>query len=658
MYNEHFGLTQAPFRITPDTGLFYTGGGRGDVLDALVYAVTTGEGIVKVVGEVGTGKTMLCRMLEERLPDNVQIAYLANPSLTPEDILHAVALELGLELPPQAPRLQVMHRLQQALLELHAENRRVVALVEEAQSMPVGTLEEIRLLSNLETKNEKLLQIILFGQPELDDNLALPEIRQLRERITHSFQLKPLGVDEIKDYVAFRLRASGYRGRDAFTRHAYRAMSRASEGLTRRVNIIADKAMLAAYAEDTHDVSAKHVKVAIQDSEFGASRRPARTSRPVMALAGVAAAAVLAGTVGWYAGIHSGGKHAEPGSAAMESNPEQASRATASMAVAAATVTPQVAAASPPSPQQEPSADGNQASGAEKLASAVVTSALAAAPETAAPAMASRPVSRPQERTVQEASADVRPGGALPARGEMPEPATRVSAVSASATPEIETVSQIARKAADTSMAATTPVASPGPAGSREVSSQPQPPTESAVAAVPEQPALVAQASEGQERKGDSPARSVASTGTPVAVAAVAARAKAPQPVKAAGRAASTARPAQRSPGSGGLLDQRLDHTEAWLGQVNRRYFSIQLLATDATRRGNLEAFLERRDRAGQLDQVFVYRTRINERLWFGVLYGEFPSFSEAREALDSLPRELTRHQPFIRNIRDISVAG
>ena len=199
MYNEYFGLNQAPFRITPDTALFYTGGARGDVLDALVYAITSGEGIVKVVGEVGTGKTMLCRMLEERLPKNVQIAYLANPSLTPGDILHAVALELELDIAGDANRLQVMHRLQETLLARHANNQRVVVLVEEAQSMPVDTLEEIRLLSNLETKNEKLLQIVLFGQPELDDNLSKPQIRQLRERITHRFALKPLGREEVKD---------------------------------------------------------------------------------------------------------------------------------------------------------------------------------------------------------------------------------------------------------------------------------------------------------------------------------------------------------------------------------------------------------------------------------------------------------------------------
>ncbi|MCK5363986.1 MAG: AAA family ATPase, partial [Gammaproteobacteria bacterium] len=149
MYNEHFGLDRSPFRITPDTKLFYPGGHRGEILEALIYAVTSGEGIVKVVGEVGSGKTMLCRMLEERLADKVDVVYLANPSLSPEDTLHAIALEIVEHSGSGANRLQVMHALQERLLEKHADNRQVVVFVEEAQSMPIGTLEEIRLLSNL-----------------------------------------------------------------------------------------------------------------------------------------------------------------------------------------------------------------------------------------------------------------------------------------------------------------------------------------------------------------------------------------------------------------------------------------------------------------------------------------------------------------------------
>jgi len=171
MYYAFFGLKQPPFRITPDTDFFFEGGNRGAVLEALTYAITHGEGIVKVTGEVGSGKTMLCRVLQARLPASVESVYLANPSVSPEEILHAIAFELQLPLPRDAGRLEVMHALNEYLLAKHAEHKQVVVFVEESQSMPIATLEEIRLLSNLETKQHKLLQIVLFGQPELDDNL-------------------------------------------------------------------------------------------------------------------------------------------------------------------------------------------------------------------------------------------------------------------------------------------------------------------------------------------------------------------------------------------------------------------------------------------------------------------------------------------------------
>ena len=272
MYKDYFGLSQAPFKIIPDTRLFYNGGRRGDILEALVDGITSGEGIMKVVGEVGTGKTMLCRMLEIRLPSKVEIVYLANPSLTPEDILHAIALEMDLPVDAGANRFQIMQALQHYLLEKRAEGRQVVMFVEEAQSMPLETLDEIRLLSDLEAQRKKLLQIVLFGQPELDEKLDQPSIRQLRERITHSTNLAPLAPDEIKEYMIFRLRAAGYRGPDAFRSNAYGLVCLASQGLTRRVNILADKALLAAFADDTREVSRRHVKLAINDCQFDVRR--------------------------------------------------------------------------------------------------------------------------------------------------------------------------------------------------------------------------------------------------------------------------------------------------------------------------------------------------------------------------------------------------
>lgn len=269
MYYAHFGLKEPPFKITPNTEVFYTGGKRGAVLDALIYAIINGEGIVKVVGEVGSGKTMLCRMLQTMLPEKIESIYLANPSVAPEDILHAIAFELQLKLPKNADRLKVMQVLQSHLLARHTAGKQVVIFVEEAQGMPLATLEEIRLLSNLETKHDKLLQIVLFGQPELDENLNQTQIRQLRERITHSFNLAPLEPKEIGEYLIFRLRAAGYFGPHLFTKSAVNAIAASAQGLVRRVNILADKALLATFADNLYQVTPKQVRAAIKDSEFG-----------------------------------------------------------------------------------------------------------------------------------------------------------------------------------------------------------------------------------------------------------------------------------------------------------------------------------------------------------------------------------------------------
>ncbi len=267
LYLEHFGLREPPFRITPHTDFFFTGANRGPTLDALIYAITQDEGIVKVTGEVGSGKTMLCRMLLERLPADVESLYLANPSLSRHEILGAVADELGI--PADGKTTHSMIRtLQDTLVERYAAGKRVVILIDEAHAMPAESLEEIRLLSNLESKATKLLQIALFAQPELDERLAANDMRQLRERITQHFNLAPLKVPEVASYIEFRLRAAGYHGPNPFTGRAVEMIARISEGLSRRINIIADKALLAAYSSGSHQVDTAEVKVAEQDARF------------------------------------------------------------------------------------------------------------------------------------------------------------------------------------------------------------------------------------------------------------------------------------------------------------------------------------------------------------------------------------------------------
>jgi type II secretory pathway predicted ATPase ExeA len=291
LYLEHFGLREPPFRITPHTDFFFDGADRGATLDALLYAIQHEEGIVKVVGEVGSGKTLLCRVLIERLPKHVETIYLANPSFTRDEILYAVAEELKIEFSRERVTI-ALRALQDRLIASYAEGRRTVILIDEAHAMPEETLEQVRLLSNLETSRHKLLQIVLFGQPELDEMLALPGMRQLKDRITHSFRMRPLSQAEAAHYLSFRMRAAGYRGPDLFAPDAVALIARAANGLSRRINILADKALLAAFSESTHAVTARQARAAIADSEFTPRWR---ARRPLGAFAAIGAAGLALG---------------------------------------------------------------------------------------------------------------------------------------------------------------------------------------------------------------------------------------------------------------------------------------------------------------------------------------------------------------------------
>lgn len=266
MYLDHFGLERAPYRITPDLELFHTGANRGAVLEALKYAIEQGEGIVKVVGEVGSGKTMLARMLAAQLPDHCSLAFLAHPNIGPDEAVRALAYEFGFDVNESLGKTSLTQRLYDYLVAQHAHGRRAVLFIEEAQGMPRETLEEVRLLSNLETGRDKLLQIVLFGQPELDDTLNQHSMRQLRERITCHFELAPFTPAEVASYLDARLRTCGYRGGPMFSRGAVSLLARASEGLLRRVNVLADKSLLAAFAEGRHRVEVRHVRRAVRDA--------------------------------------------------------------------------------------------------------------------------------------------------------------------------------------------------------------------------------------------------------------------------------------------------------------------------------------------------------------------------------------------------------
>jgi type II secretory pathway predicted ATPase ExeA len=236
------------------------------MLAALLYAIGQGEGIIKVVGEVGSGKTMLCRKLAAQLPDHIDSVYLGNPTLEPDDMLAAILADLG-EMPASGRQARLA-QLNATLLARHEAGRRVVVFVEEAQGIALDNLEFLRLLTNLETATDKLLQIVLFGQPELDTQLADSRIRQLKDRITLSLRLSPLAESEVAAYLRARLAVAGYRGPDLFSPALIARMTQLSAGLSRRINVLADKTLLAAYAGQTHTLTPAHLDAAAGDADM------------------------------------------------------------------------------------------------------------------------------------------------------------------------------------------------------------------------------------------------------------------------------------------------------------------------------------------------------------------------------------------------------
>ena len=353
LYLEHFGLNEPPFRITPHPDFFFDGADRGATLEGLLYAILHDEGIVKVSGEIGSGKTTLCRVLMERLPQEVETVFLANPSYSRAEILLAIAEELGRPAAANPPA-SVLRDLQTQLIELYASGRRVVVMIDEAHAMPEDTLEQVRLLSNLESSRHKLLQIVLFGQPELDEALNKPSMRQLKDRITHSFRTRPLTADEAGSYVAFRMRAAGYKGRDVFTPAAISAIARASSGLTRRINVLCDKSLLAAFAANTLAVTPREVRAAIADSDFApVPGRGPRDSRVLAAAALLVAGAIAgAGAFYWLAR-----ESAVPGASTPAASPQAPATAVAPPAQTAAAPVQAATAPAPGDPGKTPVAD-------------------------------------------------------------------------------------------------------------------------------------------------------------------------------------------------------------------------------------------------------------------------------------------------------------
>lgn len=266
MYRAFFQLTDLPFKSTPDLAFFYQDAEREDIVNAILYTLERGDGIIKVVGEVGSGKTTLLRRLTQRLPEHYVSVYINSPNLSSHDILFFICVEFGLQVDRDEQKFFLTKKLNTFLLEQYAAGKRPLLLIDEAQAMSIETLEEIRLLTNLETEQDKLLQMVLFGQPELDEHLAQPQIRQFQTRITHSIYLQPFSVKDIHAYLNFRMRRAGYPGLDLFTPKIAALIHQHSRGLLRDVNTLADRALLAAYSESSQVIKPHHIDVTLKPS--------------------------------------------------------------------------------------------------------------------------------------------------------------------------------------------------------------------------------------------------------------------------------------------------------------------------------------------------------------------------------------------------------
>lgn len=285
----HFGLREAPFGLTPDTSFFFPALPHQDAHETLLFALSAGEGFLVVEGEVGTGKTLLLRRLLNTLPEQCVAAFVPNPGLDPRGLYAAIAIEFGL--PAKGGSEVLMHRLERHFIALAQQDKQPVVLVDEAQALPADTLEAVRLLTNMETEKRKLLQVVLFGQPELMARLREKSTRQILTRISFHARLRPLDRLEVAAYVQHRLKVAGS-GDRLFTRWAQFSLWRVSRGLPRLLNIVAAKAMMLAYGRGAHRVTRRHVRLAASDTLAVRRGIPAGALAWGVALLGLTAAAV------------------------------------------------------------------------------------------------------------------------------------------------------------------------------------------------------------------------------------------------------------------------------------------------------------------------------------------------------------------------------
>lgn len=271
MYQQYYGLSEKPFSLTPDTDFFYQSYTHQEALNVLLVAIKAGDGFIKVTGEVGTGKTLLCRKLLDALDKQFNTVYIPNPYMSCNALLNAVLTEMDI-----ADKLEGENYLaciNEYLIDSARQAKNTVIILDEAQSLPEESLEAIRLLSNLETEKKKLVQIVLFGQPELDAKLAKSTIRQLQQRIMHAYQLKPLNQASIRSYIQHRVRSAGYNGPELFDQGARKMLFKISQGVPRVINVLCNKALMLAYSRGDFHVQKKHIEAAALDSKVSVPAR-------------------------------------------------------------------------------------------------------------------------------------------------------------------------------------------------------------------------------------------------------------------------------------------------------------------------------------------------------------------------------------------------
>lgn len=267
MYLEHFKLKELPFSITPNVNFFCMLKSYEDAVNLLLFSLKSGEGFIKITGEVGSGKTLLCRKLLDSLSNDFITAYIPNPDLQPNDLRKAFARELNIEVSSIQDQHELLTLINNQLLTFHAQGKSVVLLLDEAQALPLESLESLRLLTNLETETHKLLQVVLFAQPELDEHLQKPSLRQLKQRITFSYSLSLLSREDLDIYLMHRLTKAGFSLGNLFSKKAKDALYASSGGVPRLINIICHKALLLAFGKGEYQVNYKTMLLAIHDME-------------------------------------------------------------------------------------------------------------------------------------------------------------------------------------------------------------------------------------------------------------------------------------------------------------------------------------------------------------------------------------------------------